>query len=446
MAALRHVDRPGYAALILRRNFPQLTQPGMLIPLSKHWLANTDAHWSERDMEWRFPSGAVIKFGHVQDENAVYNYQGGAYQMVGFDELTQFTPTMYEYIAFSRARRDLSMADIPIQIRSTANPGGIGHTWVMKKFIEPGESGVVFVPAKIADNPGIDVDDYTKRLMHLSTTRRAQLLDGDWGVFEGAAFPDFAEEIHCVPAFDPPPDWTRFESLDFGIANPTAVLAWAADYDGNLIVFDSYYSPPNTLISQHAEAIRTKRERWWPKTDKGWYAQSVVCYADHDLWSNARGIVRLGAPASILDEFREHDLEGFIRAHKGRKEGRARLLELIKPIEERRFPAWHPRAGELGAPHLFVVGVRCPELIEQLRTAPTNEQPIGDKTGPGEIVDPQWETRYGHAAAALRYGAMSWQAASEELEDEPSDPRAAALQRIEKAEALEDEEAGLSLN
>src|SRR6266536_3334144 len=95
MAALQYVDVPGYAALLLRRSFPQLSQPGMLIPLADEWLGPTDARSRDGGREWVFPSGAVLRFGHVRDEQAIYNYQGGAYQFVGFDELTQFSQPQY---------------------------------------------------------------------------------------------------------------------------------------------------------------------------------------------------------------------------------------------------------------------------------------------------------------------------------------------------------------
>jgi hypothetical protein len=100
-----------------------------------------------------------LEFGHVKDENAKYDYQGAAYHFIGFDELTQFTPTQYEYIAFSRQRRRKDMAErgIPIRVRSAANPGGIGHLWVKKRFIERPRPGVPFIPAKVRDNPGLDV-------------------------------------------------------------------------------------------------------------------------------------------------------------------------------------------------------------------------------------------------------------------------------------------------
>jgi hypothetical protein len=274
-AALQYVDVPGYAALILRRTFRQLDQPDAIMSRSKEWLTGTDARWNDDAKRWTFPSGATLTFGYLDAEKDVYNYQGPAYQFVGWDELTQFPEKVYKYL-FSRTRRrkDLAALGVPIRHRSASNPGGVGHGWVKRRFIDQRPDGVVFIPAKVADNPGLDTEEYARSLEQLDTVLRAQLLDGDWGAFEGAAFPSFDESIHCVPVMHIPEHWTRFESLDHGLSNPTVALVWAADTDDNLIVFDSYYSERNRLISDHAAAIVEKRAQWWPKDPKGWFTQS----------------------------------------------------------------------------------------------------------------------------------------------------------------------------
>ena len=75
---------------------------------------------------------------------------------------------------------------------------------------------------------------------------------------------------------------------------------------------------------------------------------------------------------------------------------------------------------------------RCPELAQQLEDAPLLPIDSGRK-GAGEIVDPTWEGRSGHAVAALRYGVMGAPGASEPAEDQPpDDPRAAFLWMIER--------------
>lgn len=430
MAALRHVDTAGYAALLLRRSFPQLSQPGMLIPLSQQWLGGTDAEWNGSRSEWSFPSGAVIRFGHVQDEQAVFNYQGGAYQFVGFDELTQFTPAMYEYISFSRARRDLALeaAGVTVQIRSTANPGGVGHQWVKQRFVDVDTrtTGAVFIPAKVADNPGLDVVDYTESLSHLGDILRRQLLDGDWGAFEGAAYPDFDPHLHLVDPFDVPDPWERFESVDPGSTNPCAWLAWAVDYDGNHLTFDELYveEPTPHLPSDIVPLLQARRAVWWPEKSR------PVALADPAAFA-AGPQTKWGRPPSFADEFAAVNVP-LVKANNDRVAGYVRLAQLLRPDPDHPFPAWHPRAGEMGSPRWFITRA-CPNLIEQVQGAPLEE--LGEPH-PGEAVSRKWEGPWGHAHAAARYGALSWPGPSTEPEKPLDDPRAEMLRQYMKRRDL----------
>jgi predicted phage terminase large subunit-like protein len=178
MEALRYVAIDGYSALLLRRTYPQLSQADGLIERSKEWLMSTPAKWSEGRQTWTFPNGSTLRFGHLQHEHDKYNYQGGAYQFVGFDELTQFSESQYLYL-FSRVRR-LEGSPLPIRVRSASNPGGVGHDWVRTRFIVETSPERLFVPALMHENPYLDRVRYEEALMHLHPYERAQLLRGDW--------------------------------------------------------------------------------------------------------------------------------------------------------------------------------------------------------------------------------------------------------------------------
>ncbi len=181
MAALQGIDTPGYSALLLRRTFPQLTQPGGLIPMSKAWIGGR-AHFSEQQMRWRFDSGATISFGHIQNEADVYRYLGSEYQFIGFDELTAFSEQMYRYL-FSRLRR-LSGSPVPLRMRASSNPGGIGHDWVRRRFVSEAtrEPGTQFIRSLLDENPGLDVAAYREGLAKLHPLDRQRLEHGDWDV------------------------------------------------------------------------------------------------------------------------------------------------------------------------------------------------------------------------------------------------------------------------
>lgn len=192
MAALMFVHDPKYKALILRRTFSDLSAPGALIDIAHEWLGPTDARWNEAKHQWTFPSGAVLKFGHMAAEADKTQYQGAAYQFVGYDELTHFTEPMYTYL-FSRMRKQKDNK-IPIRMRAAGNPGGIGHEWVKRRFIDPADpetmseheierkKGRIFIPSGLQDNPFLDKEDYIDSLMELDPVTRSQLMNGDWEI------------------------------------------------------------------------------------------------------------------------------------------------------------------------------------------------------------------------------------------------------------------------
>lgn len=182
MAALQWVDHPGYRALILRRTYQQLVKPDALIPLSHEALAQTDAEWNGTKRQWTFPSGAVLEFGYLARDEDKHNYQGAAYDFVGFDELTHFPDEgMYSYL-FSRVRKRAG-SPVPDRVRATANPGGAGHEWVKGRFIDNvAPPHRVYFPATLEDNPSLDMASYEANLALLSDVERRRLRHGDWDV------------------------------------------------------------------------------------------------------------------------------------------------------------------------------------------------------------------------------------------------------------------------
>lgn len=275
-AALQYVDVPGYSALLIRRTFPDLNQPGALIPRSKEWLSGTDATWNDNDHRWTFPSGATLTFGHLKHEDDKLKYQGAEFQFIGFDELTQFTRSQFTYM-FSRCRRpklqdDASdedrarverLADVPLRVRGAGNPGGPGHEWVKDRYGlyrpegEPKSAPYVchrpdwphrgkraFIPAKLQDNPHLDRVAYEAGLDELDHITRKQLRDGDWDTRpDGDLFK--AEWFKIV---DSAPDgcrWLRFWDLaatEVSEASPnpdwTAGVRVGLHPTGNLYVED----------------------------------------------------------------------------------------------------------------------------------------------------------------------------------------------------------------
>lgn len=179
MAALQYVDVPGFAAVMFRRTYADLSLPGALMDRAHEWLQGTAARWNGNEKTWTFPSGATITFGYLETEKDKFRYQGMEVQAIFFDELTQFNESQYLYL-FSRLRR-LEGVDIPLRMRAASNPGGEGHQWVYERFVAAGKPpDRIFIPARLEDNPYLDQDEYRIGLSNLDDTTRAQLLEGLW--------------------------------------------------------------------------------------------------------------------------------------------------------------------------------------------------------------------------------------------------------------------------
>ncbi len=200
MAALQFVEQPGYAALVLRRTYAQLAKADSILAKAKEWLTGrTDARgrkvrYNGDEHKFTFPSGTTLEFGHMDHEDAKFNYTGGSWPFVAVDEATQFTGPMLAYPR-TRQRRPAN-SPLPIRWRGATNPGGVGHEHVKARYIktpegrDPATPDRQFFPATIEDNPNLDRADYIKQLQDsgVDPLTLAQLLAGDWDAVAGGRF------------------------------------------------------------------------------------------------------------------------------------------------------------------------------------------------------------------------------------------------------------------
>lgn len=197
-AALQYADVPGYAALILRRTYKQLSKADSILGKAKEWLmphvSRGAVRWKGDEHKFTFPSGATLEFGHMDHENSVYDYQGGIWAFVGCDEATQFTQIM---LAYPRTRqRRIVDSPMPMRWRGASNPGGVGHEYVKERYVKDKQGKPVthhdrrFFPATIDDNPNIDRESYITQLKEsgIDPLTLAQLLKGDWDAVAGGRF------------------------------------------------------------------------------------------------------------------------------------------------------------------------------------------------------------------------------------------------------------------
>ncbi len=250
MSALRFVHIPGYAALILRRTFTDLALPGAIMDRSHDWLDNTDAHWDAQNKCWRFPSGATLTFGFLENAGDEKRYQSAEFQFIAFDELTQFHRPQYTFM-FSRLRK--TNLDVPLRMRSATNPGGIGHAWVKDRWAITDDVDMdkvhvgpdrVFFPAKLDDNPHIDRESYELSLAQLEFVTREQMRKGSWRQDASGLVYAFDYERDCIEALPQLPtgmSWHNILGIDYGNINATAlvVLRYCIQFSDVVFVAES---------------------------------------------------------------------------------------------------------------------------------------------------------------------------------------------------------------
>ena len=265
---LRYMGSPSFSGLLLRHTTEELRE---LVYKSQELYPTIwpGIKWSERKMQWVAPSGARLWMSYLDKDEDVIKYQGQAFTWIGFDELTQWaTPFAWNYM---RSRNRSTDPDIPIYMRATTNPGGRGHHWVKKMFIDPSVPGVpfnaqdidtgadmvypsthkkagkslfkrMFIPARLSDNPYLtQTDDYEASLLALPEQQRRQLLDGDWDIKEGAAFTEFNRDTHVVEPYDIPNNWVKFRACDYGYGSYSAVLWFAVTPADQLVIYRELY-------------------------------------------------------------------------------------------------------------------------------------------------------------------------------------------------------------
>lgn len=212
MGGLQYVDVKGYAGIIFRKTYADLTKPAALIDRSKEWLTKwDDTKWNEKEKKWEFYKKygphkelwSILQFGYMETDNDRYNYQGGEYQFVGWDELTHISLVCYQYM-FSRLRR-LKGVKVPLRVRSGSNPPDDDQgLWVYKRFVDPKtrRPNTVFIPAGMNDNPYLDQEAYNESLEELDPVTRERLKKGVWDLKrKGNMFKrEWLEAVDVLPA------------------------------------------------------------------------------------------------------------------------------------------------------------------------------------------------------------------------------------------------------
>jgi hypothetical protein len=309
----------------------------------------------------------------------------------------------------------------PRKFLGVANPAGLDH-WLYKRFIEKPDPKSRVVHFLLTDNADKLEPEYVQDLLATQHTRPgwyATFVLGQWGAIQDAAY--VIEDAHKIAGFRLEDSHDRYEAADYGFNGAPWALC-ATDYEGNLIFVDMIYEK-DLLASEMAVRVHTKRASWGAGNDT---------HMDPSVWHRTGSVNRWGAPAMLADEFTDNGIR-LQKANNDPRAGMARLRELLKLDPMHVFPPWHPLRGQPGAPRVFFTP-KVQRLVDELRSAPLQPE---DKRDGGEIVDPVWESRNGHAAAMARYAVMVKAEASTEPKPVETDMRQRAINDF-----LEERESG----
>jgi phage terminase large subunit len=207
-----------------------------------------------------FRNGSRIVAGHFQQEKDIDAYLGLEYDVIGIEEATMLSSRKHRDIA--TCCRTSKQGWRP-RIYATTNPGGVGHAWFRKRFVEPfqrqQETETRFIPARVVDN-AFSNPEYRKVLEALSGWQRRAWLDGDWDLAAGQYFGNFKRDTHVLDEFDESRAREWFGSFDYGFAHYTAFLLGCTDGDGNTFIVDEH-AERLWLPQQHVGAIRAMLKR-----------------------------------------------------------------------------------------------------------------------------------------------------------------------------------------
>lgn len=258
---LRRLKYPGSSGLLLRRTYPELYE-NHVIPLRQELQGV--ARYNQERHEFIFPNGSRLVLGYCDSEADVFRYQGQEYDDIGLEEATRFTEFQRNFlVTCNRTTR----TDLKPRMYYTANPGGPGHAWFKRLFIDrqfrEGENpeDYVFIPARVYDNPHIMRNDpeYVRQLESLPEQLRRAYLEGDWDIFSGQVFTEFRRDVHVVAPFEVPKEWRKWRALDYGYANPACVLWLAVAPDDTVYVYRELYQAGLTAAQLAQKVVELSR-------------------------------------------------------------------------------------------------------------------------------------------------------------------------------------------
>ena len=383
---------PGIKILIVRRRYTDL-QGNYVEPLNK-LLPSTIAEYNSQLHQYYFINGSTIKLGHFQSYGqAADEYQGQEFDWIFMDEATQFTEQ--EFRLLGGCLRGVN--SIPKKFRLTMNPGGVGHRWVKRLFIDrqfktdcanPEENenpdDYEFIQALVTDNTALMKSNggkqYLAMLSSLPENIRNAHRYGDWDALGGNYFPEFQTATHVCEPFVIPPSWARYRAFDYGL-DALAVLWFAIAPNGRVYMYREL-KKSGLIVSDAAQEILS---------NTGVNEKIITTYAPDDIWSRQKDTGKTMAEVFLSNGV------AIVKASRSRVQGWLQVKEFLAPMED-------------GKPKLMVFNT-CQNFIDDIQAIQASDKDPNDcATEPHDIT---------HLLDSCRYFCISRTMAAKSDEDKP---------------------------
>ena len=278
---------PGIRIIIFRQTYPALEE-NHIVPLKKMAAQTGAATYNSTTKLMTFRNGSSIRFGHWAGKDSEDEYNGQEYDWVFLDEATQFSERAFNLLAGMLR----GSTPFPKRMYLTCNPGGVGHNWVKRLFIDkqyktncenPEENenpaDYKFIFATVEDNTHMleHSPNYLRNLAQLPEDVRRAYRYGDWDALGGGYFKEFQEATHVRKAFRIPDHWKRFRSFDYGL-DMFACIWWAVDSDGRAWAYREV-EKKGLIIEKAAQLIHQNTPV---------YENIETTFAPWDMWSRTK--------------------------------------------------------------------------------------------------------------------------------------------------------------
>lgn len=441
---------PSFKQVFMRRTYPDLKKE--IVGRSREIYPKFGATFNQTDMVWTFPrldqfgsgnknGGAQIFLGHCEQEKDVHNYDSMEISLFTPDELTNCTEYIYLYIAFERNRSPVG-SGLPSIVRGAGMPGGIGHTFVKKRFVDPcpeggkvimgrGGNKRIYIHSTLEDNKANIDPTYAQSLDGRPEAERKAKKFGDWTAYLGQVFEEFRSRkypdepqnaLHVIEPFAIPEWWPRMVIGDWGFAAMTYIGFYAISPDGRVYLYREL-SYLKTKIADWAPQVLSYINRENVSTIK--FCQSAGQNRGQEHTIQEQIETELGRPIELTANSSGSRIAGKLLIHEYLRwrqkpiipqeeipiysESYAQWLERNKGPEELRnyMKLFQPAEVENNIPRLQIfccesdnhIGHQscCPMMIDAINAC-SYDKPSGDK--PAEDVaefngdDPYDDLRY----------------------------------------------------